>query len=131
VIARTLAVTNVMFQIELLVPFFQFLLLFGLVVLLLMTIVKVMMMFHGVIFYVPQKVLSKTQIDSLHRAQAQSALKKQRTFCLDFIWLARVVKVSWFGRLDILYTVEEAEPDWLGCVALCCGVGDEDSTDTL
>lgn len=53
VIARTLAVANVMLEIELLVPFFQLLLLLGLlvvllVVLLLVTVVKVMMMVHGV-----------------------------------------------------------------------------------
>jgi hypothetical protein len=52
VIARTLAVANVMLEIELLVPFFQLLLLLGLLVLLLVlllvTVVKVMMMVHGV-----------------------------------------------------------------------------------
>lgn len=51
VIARTLAVANVMLEIELLVPFFQLLLLLGLVLLLLLllvTVVKVMMMVHGV-----------------------------------------------------------------------------------
>ena len=53
-IARTLAVTNVMLEIELLVPFFQLLLLLGLAVLLLVTVVKVMMMIHGV----PHKCLA-------------------------------------------------------------------------